>query len=104
VARERLPNRRECEGFDVEALGLHFHATVGRFTDGRVAEVSSPITKPEAWRAIMVSDSAVLCSLALQYGVPIDVIRHALMRDGRGNASGPMGVVLDRLAAEEEPE
>jgi hypothetical protein len=49
-------------------------------------------------------NSAVLCSLALQHGIPIDVIRHALMRDGRGNASGPLGAVLDKLAAEEEPE
>jgi len=48
----------------------------------------------------MASDSAVLCSLLLQYGVPIDVIRHALMRDGNGRASGPLGVVLDLLAEE----
>jgi hypothetical protein len=104
VARERLPNRRECEGFDVEALGLRFHATVGRFADGRVAEVFITNHKAGNMAGIMASDSAVLCSLALQYGAPIDVIRHALMRDGRSNASGPLGVVLDRLAAEEEPE
>jgi hypothetical protein len=37
--RERLPDRRGCEGFDLEALGLRFHATVGRFADGRLAEI-----------------------------------------------------------------
>jgi phage protein D len=47
---------------------------------------------------ILASDSAVLCSLALQHGVPVDVIRRALMRDPRGNASSPLGVVLDQLA------
>jgi hypothetical protein len=50
---------------------------------------------------ILASDSAVLCSIALQYGAPLDVIRNALMRDPRGNASSPLGVVLDRLAEEE---
>jgi hypothetical protein len=49
----------------------------------------------------MASDSAVLCSLLLQHGVSLDVIRRALMRDPRGRAVGPLGVVLDQLAAEE---
>ena len=50
---------------------------------------------------IMASDAAVVASIALQYGVPSDVIRHGLMRDSRGKPSGPHGVVLDGLAAEE---
>jgi ribonucleoside-diphosphate reductase alpha chain len=50
---------------------------------------------------IVASDAAVVASIALQYGVPVDVIRNALMRDSRGRPSGPLGVVLDKLAAEE---
>jgi hypothetical protein len=100
AARERLPTRRECEGFDVEALGLRFRATYGRFDDGRLAEVFLTNHKAGSMAGILASDSAVLCSIALQYGAPLDVIRRALMRDGRGNASGPLGVVLDRLAEE----
>jgi len=42
----------------------------------------------------------VLASIALQYGVPIDVIRKALMRDSRGQARTPLGVVLDLVANE----
>jgi hypothetical protein len=99
--RERLPQRRECEGFDVEALGMHFHATVGRFPDGRVAEIVLTNHKAGSQAGIMASDSAVLCSIALQFGVPLDVIRHALMRDSMGKPSGPLGVVLDLVAAEE---
>jgi hypothetical protein len=49
---------------------------------------------------IMASDAAVVASIALQYGVPLEVIRHALMRDVRGRASGPLGAVLDLLAEE----
>jgi hypothetical protein len=41
-------------------------------------------------------------SFALQYGVPVEVIRHALLRDSRGRASSPLGVALDMLTAEPE--
>jgi hypothetical protein len=98
AARERLATRRECEGFDVEALGLRFHATYGRFDDGRLAEVFLTNHKAGSMAGILASDSAVLCSLALQHGVSL--VRRALMRDARGNASGPLGVVLDRFAEE----
>jgi hypothetical protein len=43
-------------------------------------------------------DSAVVCSLALQHGVPVNVIRKALLRDSHGRASSPLGVALDLLA------
>jgi hypothetical protein len=49
---------------------------------------------------IMASDSAVLCSIALQHGVPLHVLRGALMRDPQGRAIGPLGTALDRIAAE----
>ncbi len=37
-------------------------------------------------------------SLALQHGVQIETLRKAMMRDPRGNATGPFGVALDRIA------
>jgi hypothetical protein len=100
AVRERLPDRRGCEGFDVEALGLKFHATVGRFADGRLAEVFLTNHKAGSMAGVLASDSAVLCSLLLQHGVSVDLIRHALMRDPQGNASSPLGRVLDRLQGE----
>jgi hypothetical protein len=45
-------------------------------------------------------DSAILASIALQYGVPLDVLRKALLRDAHGRASTPIGVALDLLAAD----
>jgi len=93
-----LPNRRECEGFDIEALGLRFHATVGRFADGRLAEVFITNHKAGSMAGILASDSAVLCSIALQYGAPLDELRHALKRDGRGEPASPIGAALDRIA------
>jgi hypothetical protein len=39
AVRVRLPNRRACETFDVSAGSLKYRVTVGRFADGRVAEL-----------------------------------------------------------------
>jgi hypothetical protein len=98
--RERLPTRRECDGFDVEAFGLRFHATTSTYPDGRLVEVFLDAAKAGSAADATARDAAVLCSLALQHGVPLDVIRKALMRDARGAPSSPLGVVLDRLAEE----
>ena len=46
-------------------------------------------------------DSAVVASIALQHNVPLEVIRHALLRDPRGSAASPLGAALDLLAARE---
>ena len=50
---------------------------------------------------IMASHSAVLASIALRHGVPVETLRRALMRDPQGRAIGPLGVALDMLAGGE---
>jgi hypothetical protein len=52
------------------------------------------------WRLLGIDRciAAVVCSLELQHGVPLDTIRRALMRDARGHASGPLATALDKLA------
>jgi hypothetical protein len=96
-ARQRLPNRREAETFSISVGGLQYSATIGRFADGGLAAKLG--TDADA----MACDSAVLASLLLQHHVPVDLIRRALMRDGRGQARTPLGAVLDILAAELKP-
>jgi hypothetical protein len=100
AARERLPTRRACEGFEIEALGLQYHVSVGHFADGRLAEIFLNAAKPGSAADSAAADSAITASIALQYGVPLGVLRHALLRDSRGQPSGPLGLVLDKLAEE----
>jgi hypothetical protein len=100
MERKRLPQRRGAETFSIECAGLAFTATVGRFEDGGVAEVFVTNHKAGSTAGIMTSDAAVLASIAQQYGAPLETLRAALMRDGRGKAMGPVGVVLDMLAEE----
>ena len=98
--RERLPNRRPCTTFNVEVAGLAYTCSVGRFPDGRVAEVFLTNHRAGSDAGAAASDSAVVASIALQYGVPVEVIRKALMRDGRGHARTPLAAALDLIATE----
>jgi len=101
TVRRRLPNRRASETFAVECAGLNYTATISRFADGRLAEVFLTNHRATSDAGAAASDSAVLASIALQYGVPVDVLRKALMRDSRGQPRTPLGVVLDMLATAE---
>ena len=38
-ARERLPNRRDHETVELDHGGFHFVVGIGRFADGRLAEL-----------------------------------------------------------------
>jgi hypothetical protein len=101
TARRRLPNRRASLTFGVESQGLRFTCTASRFEDGSLAEIFLQNHKAGSMAGINAQDAAVVCSLALQHGVPLDVIRRALMRDQQGRASGPLAAALDLIADEE---
>jgi hypothetical protein len=96
--RERLPNRRASETFGYECNSSHCLATVSFFSDGRLAEIFISNAKAGSHSDSAAKDSAVVCSLALQHGVALETIRHALLRDARGVASSPLGAALDLVA------
>jgi ribonucleoside-diphosphate reductase alpha chain len=98
--RRRLPNRREAENFDVEVGGLRYTCTGGRFPDGTLAELFISSGKAGSDADTAARDSAVVASIALQFGVPVDTLRSALMRNRDGSACGPLGAALDFLAKE----
>ena len=97
-ARQRLPNRRASETFALECAGLKYTATISRFNDGRVGEIFLSNHKGGSHADTAARDAAIACSIALQFGADIETVRRALCRDGRGNASGPLGVALDLIA------
>jgi hypothetical protein len=99
--RRRLANRRACETFELEVGGLHYVVSVGHFADGVLAEIFITNGKAGSDSDTAARDSAVVASIALQFGVPLDVLRHALMRDGQGRPSGPLGTALDLIAKQE---
>jgi hypothetical protein len=97
AARERLPNKREAETFESARDNLKFLVTTGRYPDGRIGEVFLNFEHANSLLDVMAHDAAIICSLALQFGCPLETIRHALKRDGQGIAASPIGAALDRI-------
>ena len=96
--RKRLPNRRPHTVLTIEAGGFRYVAGIGHFDDGRLGEIF--LTAEKGGTAIddAARNSAVVASIALQHGVDADTLRRALMRNGSGVASGPLGLLLDLVA------
>lgn len=99
LAREYLPARRAHESFDFEHVGLLYTAGIGFYGDGRVAEVFLGCGKAGTAVETNARDGAILVSLLLQLGIPLDTLRHMITRDARGGPMGPIGAVLDLLGA-----
>lgn len=104
TARTRLPNRRLAETFELECAGLHYTCTVGRYRDGSVGEIFLNNHKSNSASDSNAKDAAIVCSLALQNGVPLETIRRALLRDPHGRPSTPLGHALDLIAEQEAAE
>ena len=97
-ARQRLPNRRASEQFTFRCNGLDYIATISFFHDGQLAEIFINNAKAGSHSDSSAHDSAVVCSLALQHGVPLQTIRNALLHDSQDQASSPLGEALDRIS------
>jgi hypothetical protein len=94
--RARLPNRREHEVFDFVQGGFVFSAGVGRFADGRLAEIFiNSSGKTGTAIDVTARDSAIVASIALQHGSTPAELRHALSRNTDGSAGGPLAAALD---------
>lgn len=89
--RCRLPDRRRHELVTFDHDGQKFIGGVGRFPDGRVAEIFLTANKVGSGAEIAAQDAAMAASLALQHGCPLDTLRRAL------NVSGPLGAFLGLL-------
>jgi hypothetical protein len=99
--RARLPQRRQHELVDFEHDGHRYTAGLGFFPDGGLAEIFINIPgRAGTGIEAVARDAAILASISLQYGAPVETIRHAITRNSDGRASGPLGAVLDLLSHE----
>ncbi|MET4487639.1 hypothetical protein [Bradyrhizobium sp. LA7.1] len=90
--RSRLNDRRAHWLFRFECNGQSYTGGIGRFEDGRIAEVFINGTKVGTAAETNAQDAAIVASLALQHGCPIETIRHALARFG--GSTGPLAKLL----------
>jgi hypothetical protein len=95
--REQLPNRHEIETFKFQHGGIKHHCSMSRYSDGRLAEVFIDCGKVNSGVQNVMRDGAILISLALQFGTPVETLRHAMTRDDKGEPSSPLGKLLDMV-------
>jgi hypothetical protein len=86
--RERLPDRRGSTSFIFLHDARTYHATATHYADGRLAEIFLDVGKAGSTVQVHAEATAVLASLALQNGVPVQTIIHAV----RG---GPLAAALE---------
>jgi hypothetical protein len=95
--RDRLPDRRAAETLAFERDNLKFHMTIGFYPDARVGEIFLNSEHGNSLLDTLAHDASIIASLALQYGAPLDTIRHAVKRDSSGAAASPIGQALDLI-------
>ena len=98
--RQRLPNRRPHWLYRFECDGQSYTGGIGRFDDGRIAEIFINGSKVGTAVETNAQDAALVASLALQHGCPIETIRHALARPGGG--AGPLATLLDEVESQRD--
>jgi hypothetical protein len=98
MTRTPLPNRRMHETVRFEHWGLRYIVGLGRAQPhDPISEVFINCGKAGTQAETLARDSAVLLSLALQHGVPIAEIGHAITRNADGTPSGPIGALVDLM-------
>ena len=94
-----LPQRRRAETFELCHGGQNtpFQITVGYYPDDRIGEVFIAGSKSGSDLEATARDGAILLSFLIQFGVPLDVIQHAITREENGSPSTVIGAVIDKL-------
>jgi hypothetical protein len=96
--REQLPKRRRSESFAFEDGNIQCRVQVSRFVDGRPGEIFIDAGKIGSGVQVTVHDAAVAVSIGLQYGVPLVVFQHAMLKLPSGESASVIGRALDLVA------
>lgn len=97
--REPLPNRRTAETLEFERDGIRCTMTVGRDSDGKVKELFLNSSRQNSMGDVILSDCAIIASIALQHGVTVEHLAHSIKRDKYGLAVSPIAAALDRIVS-----
>jgi hypothetical protein len=101
MIREVLPNRRAAETQEFERDGVRIKVTVGFRPDGQIGELFINADRANSMLDVLLSDAAIIASIAIQNGASVRQLAHSVKRDGAGLAASMIGQVLDRIAKPE---
>jgi hypothetical protein len=97
--RRVLPQRRAAETFNMRFWNQLFTVTIGFYADGTPGEVFIDGGKTGQDIQSTARDAAVVLSLALQHGTPIETIRRAVTRGASEAPASILGAIVDALLA-----
>jgi hypothetical protein len=100
ATRRRLPQRRSSTTFELNFWGHQFAVGIGCYPDGRIGEVFVSAHKTGGQIEALARDAAILISIALQFGAPLETIQHALTRCGRTNEPASLAAAVVDLVME----
>ena len=100
MSRSPLPQRRRQLSFNLTHDGQRFTASVGFRENGQAAELFLAASKTSSALEALARDAAITVSLALQHGVPLQMMQHAATRDESGAPASLIGAALDAMARE----
>jgi hypothetical protein len=94
-----LPNRRHGFLIATQFGGLDYTIQFGP-SRSDPKEIFISCAKSGSASEAIARDAAILSSLALQYGVPFNVLRNAVTRDADGAAATIIGHALELISGE----
>jgi hypothetical protein len=99
--RRDLPQRRGGSNFEFLVGTTRFTASIRR-EDFRspISEVFINSSKIDSDVDLTMRDAAILISVALQYGIPVEELAKSMGQNPDGQASSPIGAILAILAKE----
>ena len=77
-----------------------YRATLGYYADGVLGEIFLNADKHQSMLDAGAADAAIVVSLAIQHGTPIDKLTRAMNRYPNGAPASPLGAVLDIIERE----
>ena len=98
MTRLRLPDRHPTETVKIEHDGHRWHISVGRFSDGRAAEVFAAGSKVGSEYTGCVHDAMIFASLLMQHDVSAAVLAKSVGRCEDGQPTSIVGKAIDMAA------
>ena len=84
---------------EVEHSGSVFTVGLGYYPDARPGELFVSTSRSGSELDGLLNDAAVLASIALQYGAPLETLARAMGRLGdKRTPASPLGAILDMAA------
>lgn len=104
--RQTMPQRRRAETATISFAGERYHVTTGFYDNSQPGEIFINRIRDKAAAKLggqldgVCRDSAILLSLALQHGVSLTTIKHAITRDDDSAPSTIVGAIVEMIAGD----